>query len=172
MNKGAIFTAFILLFLATTARAIPPAPWEADELIGKPAPDFTLRDLEGEKFTLRSLRGKVVLVNFWATWCPPCRIEMPSMNSLYEKLKDKGLMILGVSSDQSEDRIRKFLEKTEIKFPILLDPDNAIAPMYKVIALPTSYIIDRDGVLVKKIFGGQDWTSDETLEMFKSYISP
>lgn len=172
MNKCTIFTVCILILLAVPAWAVPPAPWEADELIGKPAPDFTLKDLEGATVSLKSLRGKVVLVNFWATWCPPCRIEMPSMNGLYEKFKGKGLMILGVSSDQSEEQIRKFLEKTQVTFPILLDSENTIAPIYKVIALPTSYIIDRDGVLVKKIFGGQDWTSDESLEMFNSYISP
>jgi len=156
--------------LVLPADAVPPAPWEADDLMGKPAPDFSLPDTEGNTFRFKDLRGKVVLLNFFASWCPPCKAEIPSMNELNTKLKEKGLRVVAVSSDRKMKTLKRFLEKSPVNFAVLHDPENEIAPRYKVFALPTSYVIDRDGVLVKKIFGGYDWMSGESIEMFEQLL--
>jgi len=132
-----------LLFLCwnTVAWAIPPAPWEADELMGKTAPAFTLTALDGKKVSLSDVKGKVVLLNFWATWCPPCKAEIPSMNALYQELSAQGFTILAVSSDRKKEHVTRLLEKTPVDFTILHDPENDLASVYKVFALPTSFII-------------------------------
>ncbi len=164
---------FVLLSFAGASQvwAVPPIPWEVDELIGNEAPDFTLPDLEGIEVSLKQFRGKVVLLNFWATWCPPCKAEIPSMSDLTRKLRDKGLVILAVSSDRSKKQVRRFLKKTPVNFTILHDPKNRISNMYKVFALPTSLVIDRDGIIIKKVLGAYDWSSTESLELFRPLLN-
>jgi len=162
---------FLIALLAAgitgEALAIPPAPWEADELIGKNAPGFTLPDLSGKDVSLKDFKGKVVVVNFWATWCPPCRMEIPGMNDLYNKYQDQGLVILGISSDPSKPMVERFMEKNPIAFTVLHDPENRVGEKdYKVYSLPMSFIVDRDGVLVRKIFGAYEWNSDESFSLF------
>jgi len=163
---------FVLLSLVIPSQvwAMPPVPWEADELIGNKAPDFTLPDLDGIEVSLKQFRGKTILLNFWATWCPPCKAEMPSMNILKHIFKDKGLVILAVSSDRSKKQVKRFLKKTPVNFTILHDPKNKISRIYKVFALPTSLIINRDGIIVKKVLGGYDWSSPESINLFRPLI--
>lgn len=172
MNLRTAPTFFLFLFcllpgwMAVPADAVPPAPWEGDDLIGKSAPDFSLPAQDGRTVRSDELRGNVVLINFFASWCPPCKAEIPSMNELNTKLQKKGLRVVAVSSDRKKATLERFLKKVPVNFTVLHDPENEVAPRYKVFALPTSYVIDRDGVLVKKIFGGYDWMSGESLEMF------
>ncbi len=164
---------FVLLSFVGTSQvwAIPPIPWEADELIGNEAPDFRLPDLEGAEVSLKQFRGKVILLNFWATWCPPCKAEIPSMSDLNRKFQDKGLVILAVSSDRSKKQVRRFLKKTPVNFTILHDPKNKISNMYKVFALPTSLIIDRDGIIIKKVLGAYDWNSTKSFDIFRPLLN-
>lgn len=119
---------------------------------GKPAPDFTLRTLDGKKVSLSELKGKVVLVNFWATWCPPCREEMPLFEKVYKKYKDKGFEILAVSTDSSVEPVKKFVEEFNVSFPVLLD-DGKVSSLYSIQGLPTSFLIDREGKVVKVRLG-------------------
>jgi len=169
--KPMLVSVILLLLLVGSAMAIPPAPWEADELIGKEAPGFVLSGLSGESVSLKDHKGKVVIVNFWATWCPPCRMEIPGMNELYGKLGEKGLIIIGISSDPNIATIEKYLESQPINFIVLHDPDNRVAEKdYKVYSLPTSYVIDRDGVLIRKIFGAYDWASKESFDTFSKLL--
>ena len=169
--KPMLVSVILLLLLVGSAMAIPPAPWEADELIGKEAPGFVLSGLSGESVSLKDHKGKVVIVNFWATWCPPCRMEIPGMNELYGKLGEKGLVIIGISSDPNIATIEKYLESQPINFIVLHDPDNRVAEKdYKVYSLPTSYVIDRDGVLIRKIFGAYDWASKESFDTFSKLL--
>ncbi|MBF0564260.1 MAG: TlpA family protein disulfide reductase [Nitrospirae bacterium] len=154
-----------------SARAAHATPWEADEMIGHAAPDFTLRSLNGEKITLSSLRGKVVLVNFWATWCEPCQEEMPSMNKLYNLLKDRGFVILALSIDDSPGPVKKFLEKMPVNFPILLDKGRRVSvKSYKVIAQPMSFLIDKKGIVTKKYFGSVDWTDASVVQEIEALL--
>jgi peroxiredoxin len=151
-----------LTIMAARADAVPPSPWEADELIGKPAPDFTLRTLDGKPFTLSSFKGKVVLVNFWVSWCPPCKDEFPAMNRLYNKYKGKGLVIVGVSMDGNKKAAQGFLKGAPVDFINVSDPDLKVSrKKYKVFSQPMTFLIDKNGKLVKKYFGEVDWMNDE-----------
>jgi thiol-disulfide isomerase/thioredoxin len=109
--------------------------------------DFTLSDLDGKSWTLRELRGKVVLVNFWATWCPPCRKEMPDLEALYRKFKDQGLVILAID-DVEAGKIKPYLAEHPVTYPILLDPGRKANESFHIGGIPKSFVYDREGKLV------------------------
>ena len=109
--------------------------------------DFTLADLEGKTWHFADLRGKVVLVNFWATWCPPCRNEMPDLEALYEKYKDQGLVVLAVS-DEEAAKVAPFIAERKIGYPVLLDPGRKVNDIFRVDGIPKSFVYDRQGKLV------------------------
>lgn len=121
---------------------LPPLP-----RVGHPAPDFTLSDLDGEQVNLSDLRGQVVVVNFWATWCMPCRVEMPEFEIVYNKWKDQGVVILGVNVFEDPSRVSSAAEEMGITFPILLDGEGQVAQSYELLGYPTTFLIDRDGII-------------------------
>ena len=123
---------------------------------GFSAPDFTLDLLGGDKVTLSDLRGRVVLVNFWTSWCPPCRLEMPAIEKTYRSYKNLGFVVIGLNltAQDSEKAAADFVHEIGITFPIALDRDNAVGNLYRVTALPTSFFIDRNGVIRSVIVGG------------------
>lgn len=123
---------------------------------GFSAPDFTLDLLGGGKVTLSDLRGKMVLVNFWTSWCPPCRQEMPAIESVYRSYKDIGLVVIGLNltAQDSKQDAASFAQEVGVTFPIALDLDNSVGALYRVTALPTSFFIDRKGVIRSVIVGG------------------
>lgn len=130
------------------------------------APDFLLRTLDGQNRSLQQDRGKIVLLNFWATWCPPCIREMPSMQRLYDKFSDKGLEIVAISVDQGNpDGVRKFAEKMKLNFPIVLDPEQVTKQAYQVRALPTTYLIDRTGRVVAVGMGPREWDGEAASDL-------
>jgi peroxiredoxin len=132
------------------------------ETVRSLAPDFTLNDIYGKRITLSEFRGNVVLLNFWATWCVPCRLEMPSLNNLYHEFKDKGLNILGISVDISEKPVRSFISEKRIIFPVLMDKDKEVYfDRYAALGLPVTFLIDRKGMIVERIIGEKDWGSPE-----------
>jgi len=109
--------------------------------------DFTLADLQGKSWHLRDLQGKVVLVNFWATWCPPCRKEMPDLQALYDKYKDQGLVVLAIS-DEMAAKVVPFIAEKKIGYPVLLDPGRKVTELFQVEGIPKSFVYDRDGKMV------------------------
>ena len=127
------------------------------------APDFTLYNLQGEKLTLSELRGKRVVLNFWATWCPPCKAEMPHMQKYYAKYSEEdNVEIVGVNltyGKEKVERVEQFLQSYDITFPVVLQPDDAVEEQYGIITLPTTYFIDREGKIQKKILGPLDLDS-------------
>ncbi|WP_457600901.1 peroxiredoxin family protein [Hydrogenivirga sp.] len=119
---------------------------------GDIAPDFTLKTIDGREVSLKDYRGKVVLINFWATWCPPCRNEMPLFVRVYKRHRDKGFEILAVSTDSSLDPVKKFVKEFRINFPVLYDDKNVVS-LYGIQGLPTSFLIDREGKIIKVRLG-------------------
>ncbi|WP_400164517.1 prolipoprotein diacylglyceryl transferase family protein [Brevibacillus sp. TJ4] len=123
---------------------------------GNLAPDFALRSREGDLVRLSDFRGSKVILNMWATWCPPCRAEMPDMQEFYEKYKADGVTIVSVNlieTEESEEAVTRFLEEYGISFPVLLDDGKQVARLYQGISIPTSYVIDADGIVREKVIG-------------------
>ena len=141
LNQSRTFTALIAL-LFSLLLSIPSV--QAAEL-NKPAPDFTLKGLDGKNLKLSEYVGNVVFLNFWASWCAPCREEMPLLDALHQKYKDLGFVVLGVNVEEQTDLARSYISRRPVKFPILLDPQNQVSKAYNVIAMPTSVLIDRSG---------------------------
>lgn len=111
----------------------------------EPAPDFTLKSLSGENIRLSELRGNVVMINFWASWCGPCRQEMPLLEQLYQRYNALGFELLGVNVEQDVDDAKRWLADRPVSFPVLLDPQNELTKIYQVKAMPSTILVDRDG---------------------------
>jgi peroxiredoxin len=128
-----------------------------------PAPDFTLEDMDANKFSLKDYRGKVILLNFWATWCPPCRREMPSLERLHQKLKGKDLVVLALNQKEGDDQIFIFTGEIgmDLTIPILFDKDSSVSSAYGVPGLPTTYLIDKKGNIRFRAIGGRDFDHPE-----------
>ena len=115
--------------------------------VGRLAPSFTLIDLEGNQVSLSDFRGETVFVNFWATWCPPCRAEMPDIEAVYQEYKDKGVVVIGVDILEPEDVVRQFVEQGGYSWIFVLDTSGEVAANYEIAAIPTSFFIDREGII-------------------------
>jgi peroxiredoxin len=167
---------------ARSPRAVPvPAASNLDSLLAalavhRPpealeAPDFTLPDVDGRPVRLRDLRGKLVFLNFWATWCPPCRLEMPGMERLYQIFKQTAFAMLAVSIDrQGVEAVKPFMEELHLTFPALLDPQSEVARQYGLRGLPTTYLIDPEGRLIGAAVGGRDWDRPEAKALIASLL--
>ncbi len=139
--------------------------------VGQAAPDFTLSDLQGNTHTLAALRGKVVIVNFWATWCPPCRAEMPSMEQLHRELGDEGLVMLAINIEKDgRQTVPKFLASSPHSFPILIDDREEVQKRYGVSKFPESFVVRKDGVIDDKVIGAIDWAHPQTVEYFRKLL--
>jgi peroxiredoxin len=139
-----------------------------------PAPDFTLKDLSGRDVTLSELEGKVVLLNLWATWCPPCRAEMPSMQELYDMFPRDEFTILAVAapntSRDSREKIEQHIEENEFSFPVLLDEDMEVNAAYGSGSIPTSWIVGPDGNLIARLIGARDWTEEAIVDALRELM--
>lgn len=139
--------------------------------LGDMAPDFTFPDLDGNKVNLASLRGKVVFINIWATWCPPCRDEMPSMEKLYQHFKGRDFEILGVSIDVlGEQVVRPFMKELNLTFPALLDTQGRIKSLYATTGVPESFIVDKQGRIAFIAIGPREWSKPEFIEFFEKLV--
>ncbi|HET8800231.1 MAG TPA: TlpA disulfide reductase family protein [Marinobacter sp.] len=131
------------------------------EAINVPAPDFTLESRSGENLRLEDHRGEVVMLNFWASWCGPCRQEMPLMDDLYAQYKDLGFTILAVNVDENREEAHRFLDSVPVDYPILYDPESTVSELYEVQAMPTTVMIDRDGNARYVHYGFQSGYEDD-----------
>jgi len=134
------------------------------------APDFTLADLNGRHMRLGDLRGKVVFLNFWATWCPPCIQEMPTMEKLHREFGGKGLVILAVNFRESPEQVKAFLKQHQLSFTTLLDPKGKVFELYQAWSLPTTTIVNKNGQAVGKVIGYRDWHKPEMKEFFRRLL--
>jgi len=136
-----------------------------------PAPDFSLPAADGERTTLADFRGRVLILNFWATWCRPCRHELPALQSLRDTLVDEGLEVVGVSVDASDpESVARFARDQGARFPILHDPSEEVARRFATAAWPTTFVIDREGRQVYGIVGAWDWAAPETLAALRTLL--
>ncbi len=164
-----LFAVYFLVVTITTAE--PPSPFAVERLTGQRAPDFTLNDINGNKVSLSAFKGKVILLHFWATWCPPCRAELPTMNKLQQLLKNKGLVILAISTDRSTYDVKDFLSRHPLNYTVVVDYNlNVSRTLYKVFMVPTTFLIDKKGVVVKRYFGEQDWTDPNIIKEIEAYL--
>ena len=137
-------------------------------LVGSPAPEIVLKDLQGRDVKLSDLRGKVVLVNFWATWCKPCKEEMPAMQASYDKLRDKGFVVLAVNELEDTARVAEHIRTHGHTFEVVMDHNNQVANMYGVVGLPASFLVDPQGIVRERIAGSL-LTESRIEEMVKKY---
>ncbi|MBA2245157.1 MAG: TlpA family protein disulfide reductase [Gemmatimonadetes bacterium] len=172
---GALLLLGLLLFLGWGARE-RFLPVE----VGTRAPDFAARDLDGAPVSLGELRGEVVLLNVWATWCPPCIEEMPSMQRLHERLGPEGLRVVAVSVDAAPGardavgrpggNVRTFVDEFGITFDIWRDSAGEIQRIYRTTGIPESFVIDRDGVIIKKVIGATEWDAETNIELIRRLL--
>ena len=132
-----------------------------------PAPGFTLPDLDGETHRLSDYRGQVVVLNFWATWCPPCRREMPAMQRAWEEVRDEGIVLLGVNVGEDSDTVFLFTADYPVDFPLLLDRQAEVIDRYRVTGLPTTYIIDPQGRITHRTIGTREWDDPQLLDALR-----
>jgi peroxiredoxin len=137
-------------------------------LVGAPAPEVVLKDLQGQEVKLSDLRGKVVLINFWATWCKPCKEEMPAMQASYDKLRDQGFVVLAINELEDTERVAEHVRTHNHTFLVVMDHDNHVANRYGVVGLPASFLVDRQGIVREHIFGSL-LTEQRITEMVQRY---
>ena len=144
-------------FLAIMLSPEAPAPI----IRGATAPLFSLPRLDGsEAIEIETLRGRVVLLNFWATWCKPCEDEMPAMERLYQELRPEGFELLAISVDEAEESVREFQGRLGLSFPILMDPGQDVAKAYQAYRFPESLLVDRGGTVIERYIGPRDWDAE------------
>ncbi len=157
MRRASVFLGLLTLFsVGCYSGSRPPR-------IGTTAPDFTVQDAD-RKVTLSQLRSKVVVLNFWATWCPPCIDEMPSLLQMQQRMKDKGVIVLAVSLDADENAYHKFLKDYKVDLLTVRDADQKSNNLYGTFKFPETYIIDRSGVVRRKFIGAVDWNQPEIVD--------
>lgn len=127
------------------------------------AVDFVLTDIEGKQHRLSDYRGQVVIINFWATWCPPCRAEMPSMQRAWEQLEKEGILMLGINVGEDEDAIFQVTANYPVEFPLLMDQDSKVTNQWPVRGLPTTFVVDTEGRVVYRAIGGREWDGPDLL---------
>ena len=176
MNPGSVISWVLMVITLVSVPLVPPALASEGGVIpvqqrgfvkpGQVAPDFRLRDMNGQMVSLSDFRGKVVLLNFWATWCGPCRVEMPAMEELYRQYPRKDFEILAVSTDaQGVAVTRPFQQENKLTFPILHDADFRVGLSYGARTLPMTFMVDRNGIVRQQIFGARDWGAPEAHQL-------
>jgi len=157
------------LLLATVFSTVHAARESLTEVDGFPlAGDFTLPDMDGKTHKLSDLRGKTVIINFWATWCPPCRAELPSMNRAWAKLKYDDIIMIAINVGENEDTIFSFMGDYPIDFLLLMDQNSQLTESWPVKGLPTTYIIDPLGRLHYRAIGSRDWDAENLLNKLRA----
>lgn len=132
--------------------------------------DAEIMTLDGKTSKLSDFNGKLIMLNLWATWCPPCRAEMPSMQKLYDDFKNKDFVIMAVSQGEDLNTVKKFLKSNNYSFPIFIDKNNEIARAYSTGSIPTTYLIDKEGFLIAQFIGGRDWNSKESIDLMNELL--
>ena len=169
LKKNWLFYLLFVVVLAVIAYRIQLSPSKKTVLnqekpeVGYPAPDFTLRNLHGNLEGLVNHKDKVIILNFWATWCAPCLEEMPAFEKLYRRYRSQGLTVLAVSLDKGDfSKVQDFVDTNNLTFPVLMDSDGVAEKLYPSFTIPFTYVIDKDGRVAARVDGAKNWASNET----------
>jgi peroxiredoxin len=168
--KGIILVVIIAIGLSVMLFLPERMSYKEIATIGSPAPDFELRDADGNLWRLSSLRGKVVFINFWATWCTVCRSEMPYKESLYEKMKDKPFQMLGILFRDEPRNLIPYLRHVKVSIPTLISPDDEVAALYGITGVPETFIVDKNGIIREKVVGPREWDSPENVRLIEKWL--
>jgi len=178
MRRGVLASAFAITLALLLPLAVAIASPEAMKALGilemrqpTAAPDVGMPTLAGTRLAMKDLRGKLVLVNFWATWCVPCQWEMPLMESLYQAYKDRGFVILAISIDQGDvDRVRAFVKDRKLTYPVGLDPSHEVARRFGITGLPATLLVAPDGYIKGVTYGPKEWDGTEARALIASLL--
>ena len=155
----------LVVFMGVVSSQLATAQELLHEVKGHPAAAaFSLLDIDDNTHSLAAYKGKVVIVNFWATWCPPCRFELPAMEKAYQKLKTKDVVMLGINVGEDADVIFSFTADYPVTFPLLMDTDSKVIQAYPVIGLPTTFVIDPDGKIIYRAVGTREWDEQALIQ--------
>ncbi|MEW6713788.1 MAG: TlpA disulfide reductase family protein [Nitrospirota bacterium] len=164
----------LIIVIAVAAAAIFLAPGEKSYktimAVGSPAPDFELRDSTGKLWKLSELKGKVVFINFWATWCTTCKAEAPHKTALFNTMQGKPFQMLGVLYRDGPENLPSYYQKYNVMNPTLIDPENAMAKLYGITGVPETFILDKEGILRERLIGPQEWSSPEKLALIEKWL--
>ena len=163
------------------AKATEPSDFETERLFRDmkiirmhriaPPVEISLLDIHGKQVTLADFKGKIVFLNFWTTWCPECRIEMPLMEKLHKRFKDRDFAVVAVNLRESATRVKNFFDEYKLTFTALLDSKGKIGPRFGVRAVPTTFILDKEGGIIGKVFGSREWNSQKSFDLFEHLIN-
>jgi peroxiredoxin len=174
--EGNVFSRCLSLILILLVALVFTAEGGEDDLFSKigidpikgdkKVPDFSLRDLNGNKVEMKQFKGKIILVNFWTTWCGPCKEEMPGLELLHQQFKEKNFVLLSISVDfERLERVQEFINKHHYAFPVLLDPQGETLDLFGVKGVPTTFLIDKTGRMIGKATGRRDWKKPEVFSL-------
>jgi peroxiredoxin len=170
-NKADIFLRISIgVLLAVLAGVIVGSLRETVVIVGDTAPDFEITTDSGKRITRADFGGRLLVLNFWATWCPPCVEEMPSLDEFQKRLASSGVVVLGISVDKSEPEYREFLRKSKISFLTARDPQAAISAEYGTFKYPETYVIDSQGRVLQKHIGARLWTDEKLIQQIQALL--
>lgn len=169
-KKDAVVAALLLCLTGVLLYRVVPYFQVFRVEVGERAPSFNLTADDGSGFRLEDYRGKVVLLNFWATWCPPCVREMPALSNLHERFKADGLVVLGISVDEDRQAYERFLQQGRVSFPTVRDPERSVSNRYGTSKYPETYLINREGTVMRKYISEQDWEGPVIVNYLSSIL--
>ncbi len=163
-----LLTAFFLLINFISAHALAETPLMKPLNPSLSAPDFSLMDLDDNIHTLKKYAGQPLIVNFWATWCPPCREEMPSMERAWQTIEQEGIAMIGINVGEDFDTVFGFTSEIDLSFPLLLDTDGKATEAWPIRGLPTTYVINPKGEIIYEVIGGREWDDKNLLDQVRA----
>jgi peroxiredoxin len=169
-HKGLILMAIVAVCAAALFLMPETKSYREIASVGQPAPDFEYLDSEGKLWKLSELKGKVVFINFWATWCVTCKGEMPHKEALYEMMKDEPFQMLGLLFRDDPANLAEYYKTQKVSLPTLISPDNESAKMFGITGVPETFIIDKEGIVREKIVGPREWDDDESVAIIKKWL--
>ncbi len=168
--KGVILIIIIAIAVAALIFLPDEKSYKAVAAVGKPAPEFELKDANGDLWRLSDLRGKVVFINFWATWCTVCKAEMSYKAKLYKKMQGKPFQMLGILFRDNPRNLVDYFKEITVSAPTLISPDNEAARLYGITGVPETFIIDKEGIVREKIVGPGEWGNPETMALIEKWL--